>query len=177
MGTSERLDVGRVGYYGGGTIIFESGGWPTLLSDRPWFGGEGRYPIPAYSEFMPPPHVGCSPLGEPDRTLFCDDDPYGWAISEIEEEYELRPGLEDVAQHIMAHLVNLGTGRPEYHIAGHGGLNLADNPCWPVELAEAAGRLDHERYVLLLPLALSRTQDDKGRVRWTLFGGSELAGC
>ena len=27
--------------------------------------------------------------------------------------------------------------------------------------------------MLLLPLALSRTQDDKGRVRWTLFGGSE----
>ena len=25
----------------------------------------------------------------------------------------------------------------------------------------------------LLPLALSRTQDDKGRIRWTLFGGSE----
>ena len=27
--------------------------------------------------------------------------------------------------------------------------------------------------MLLLPLALSKTQDDKGRVRWTLFGGSE----
>ena len=26
---------------------------------------------------------------------------------------------------------------------------------------------------MLVPLALSRTQDDKGRVRWTLFGGSE----
>src|SRR5712692_7870905 len=24
-----------------------------------------------------------------------------------------------------------------------------------------------------MPLALSRTQDDKGRLRWTLFGGSE----
>ncbi len=31
----------------------------------------------------------------------------------------------------------------------------------------------HERYVILTPLALSKTQDDKGRVRWTLFGGSE----
>src|SRR5262249_33609740 len=28
-------------------------------------------------------------------------------------------------------------------------------------------------YVVLMPLALSRTQDDKGRVRWTLFGASE----
>ena len=35
------------------------------------------------------------------------------------------------------------------------------------------GAPTHERYVLLLPLALSKTQDDKGRVRWTLFGGSE----
>jgi hypothetical protein len=31
----------------------------------------------------------------------------------------------------------------------------------------------NDRCVLLLPLALSRTQDDKGRVRWTLFGNSE----
>ena len=41
------------------------------------------------------------------------------------------------------------------------------------ELERRAGRLPHERYVLLAPLALSKTQDDKGRVRWTLFGGSE----
>src|SRR6185437_139967 len=50
---------------------------------------------------------------------------------------------------------------------------LADNPCWPPRLADRAGRLGHERYVVLMSLALSRTQDDKGRVRWTLFGGSE----
>ena len=33
--------------------------------------------------------------------------------------------------------------------------------------------LAHERYVFLSPVALSKTQDDKGRVRWTLFGGSD----
>ena len=33
--------------------------------------------------------------------------------------------------------------------------------------------MPHERFVVLAALALSRTQDDKGRVRWTLFGGSE----
>src|SRR5207245_261141 len=49
----------------------------------------------------------------------------------------------------------------------------AGNPYWPPELAQSAGALAHERYVVLLPLALSRTQDDKGRVRWTFFGGSE----
>ncbi|HEX7587694.1 MAG TPA: M28 family peptidase, partial [Anaerolineae bacterium] len=31
----------------------------------------------------------------------------------------------------------------------------------------------HEHYVVLLPLALSKTQDDMGRVRWTFFGSSE----
>src|SRR5262249_11283437 len=44
---------------------------------------------------------------------------------------------------------------------------------WPPELAERTGKLPHERYVVLMPLAFSRTQDDKGRLRWTLFGGSE----
>ena len=48
-----------------------------------------------------------------------------------------------------------------------------DNPYWPPELAAHAGKLPHEHYVVLLPLALSRTQDDKGRVRWTFFGSSE----
>src|SRR5262249_24605821 len=47
------------------------------------------------------------------------------------------------------------------------------NPYWPPELASHVGQLKHEHYVLLLPLALSRTQDDKGRLRWTIFGGSE----
>ena len=28
--------------------------------------------------------------------------------------------------------------------------------------------------MVLLPLALTKTQDDKGRVRWTVFGSSEL---
>src|SRR6202035_3301771 len=63
-----------------------------------------------------------------------------------------------------------GRGLPTPHIARN---KLRNNPYWPASLAARAGRLDHERYVLLLSAALSRTQDDKGRVRWTLFGGSE----
>ena len=47
------------------------------------------------------------------------------------------------------------------------------NPCWPPKLAHFAGRLPHERFIFVLPLSLSRTQDDLGRVRWTFFGGSE----
>ena len=62
------------------------------------------------------------------------------------------------------------TARPAHGISR---ARLADNPYWPPELADRAGTLAHERYVVLAPLALSQTQDDKGRVRWTLFGGSE----
>src|SRR5207244_13357437 len=32
-------------------------GWKRLLDRWPWFRGEGRYPIAAYSEFMPPQRV------------------------------------------------------------------------------------------------------------------------
>src|SRR5262249_27251093 len=65
---------------------------------------------------------------------------------------------------------NLGSGRRAHGIAKN---RLVDNPCWPAELAGRCGSLGHERFVVILPLALSRTQDDKGRVRWTLFGSSE----
>src|SRR6202040_3360626 len=47
------------------------------------------------------------------------------------------------------------------------------NLYWSKELEDHAGKLPHERCVVMLPLAFSRTQDDKGRLRWTLFGGSE----
>lgn len=91
----------------------------------------------------------------------------------MEEELELKPGIEHITMQIMHYIEKLGKGLTEYHISGHGGQNLKDNPYWPPELAEQAGKLEHERFVSFLPLALSRTQDDKGRVRWTLFGSSE----
>jgi len=155
-----------------GGLLTTKSGWEQLLDGYPWFAGEGRFPLPAYSEFMPPPRVGRSPYGAIDPLTFASQDPVGWRVSEIEEEYELRPGLEHVAQHVIGALVKLSQGVPVYLIAGHEGLNLKDNPYWPAELAHA-GQLAHERYVVLLPLALSRTQDDMGRVRWTLFGSSE----
>ena len=83
---------------------------------------------------------------------------------------ELRPGLEQVGRQLVEALVRLARGRPGHGIAPK---KLLDNPYWPLRLAEKAGQLPHERFVVLAPLALSRTQDDKGRVRWTLFGGSE----
>ncbi|NVO10906.1 MAG: M28 family peptidase [Bacteroidales bacterium] len=148
-------------------------GWRKLLEGFPWFEGEGNFPLPAYSEFMPPPRVGYSPYGEVDSSTFRSKDEYGWYIPELEEELELKPGLEHISKQIMHYVEKLGKGITEYHISGHSRQNLTDNPYWPPELAEHAGKLEHERFVAFLSLALSRTQDDKGRVRWTLFGGSE----
>ena len=150
----------------------EKKGWQKLLDGFPWFSGEGRFSLPAYSEFMPPPWLGLSPYGTPDPANPPERDPFGWNISEIEEEYELKPGMERLAHEVISALSTFG-GATVHLISGHKAANLEGNPYWPSELARA-GALPHERFVLLLPLALSRTQDDKGRVRWTLFGGSSL---
>jgi len=148
-------------------------GWQKLVKDYPWFSGEGQYPIPAYSEFMPAPRVGCNLYGDVDRTLFAEDDPFGWRVSEIEEEYELRPGLEQIARQVLEYLVKFGRGEQEYRIAGHNRRLLEGNPYWSPELDARLGSFDRERYVTLLPVALAKTQDYLGRVRWTLFGNSE----
>ncbi len=150
-----------------------SAGWEKLLQDYPWFTGKNRFPLPAYSEFMPPPRFGRSPYGEFDTEHSVPNDPFGWYISEIEEELQLKPGLTLLANEILKQIVELGEGKPAYNISGQMGRNLLNNPYWPPELAAQAGNLPHERYVVFLPLALSKTQDDKGRVRWTFFGSSE----
>ena len=150
-----------------------SAGWEKLLQGYPWFSGKGQYPIPAYSEFMPPPRLGKTPYGYVDISQFDIEDPFGWNITEVEEESELRVGIAELSRKILDQLVELGEGKPATHIAGHEGRNLRDNPYWPPELASRAGQLSHERYVIFLPISLSRTQDDKGRIRWTFFGGSE----
>lgn len=145
-------------------------GWKRLLAGFPWFRGPGRFPVTAYSEFMPPPRFGRKPYGSAGGLRFDADDPLGWPVSEYEEAFELTPGLRHLATHLVRSLEHLGHGREAHQIARG---KLQGNPYWPDELAARAGSLEHERYVTLAPLALSRTQDDKGRVRWTLFGGSE----
>ena len=139
-------------------------GWPT---DR----GAGRYAIPAYSEFMPPPRLGRRAYGASDPLPFREGDPFGWTVSEREEGLELAPGLDQIAQQLLESLRHLAAGRAAHGISR---AKLSGNPYWPEDLAQRAPGLRHERFVLLLPLALSRTQDDKGRVRWTLLGSSEL---
>ncbi len=144
-------------------------GWQRLLAGYPWFEGEGKYPITAYSEFMPPPRLGRKPYGGIDHCLYREDDPFGWHVTEYEEVLELQPGLAMIAKELMHVVHHLGCCDPAHGIARK---KLDGNPYWPSDM-ETAGEPPHERYVLLLPLALSKTQDDKGRVRWSLFGGSE----
>jgi Peptidase family M28 len=147
-------------------------GWKSLLDGALCFNGENAYPLAAYSEYMPPPRLGQRPYPHAPRDLlpFADDDPYGWRIDEYEEALELRPGLEQVGRQLVQALARLAQGKRGHGIAPK---KLIDNPYWPLSLAEKVATLTHERFVVLAPLALSRTQDDKGRVRWTLFGGSE----
>jgi hypothetical protein len=37
-------------------------------------------------------------ISKPDSSVLSKDDPFGWKITEIEEEYELKPGIEHEGQ-------------------------------------------------------------------------------
>jgi hypothetical protein len=145
--------------------------WDRLLGGYPWHRGAGAYPLAAYSEFLPPPWLVRLPYGTMRTGVEPLRDPACWTITEHEELHELRPGLEQVATQVVRAIAGLGHGEAVHRVARS---MLADNPYWPARLAREAGRLFHERYVTLIPLALSRTQDALGRIRWTLFGASEL---
>ena len=69
-------------------------GWKKLLAGAPWFRGEGRFPLPAYSEFMPPPRVGTRPYGTGGTSPFDDDDP--WAA--VAPAVRARPAAPLVAR-------------------------------------------------------------------------------
>jgi hypothetical protein len=148
-------------------------GWQKLTDGYPWFEGKGCYPIPAYSEFMPAPRLGRSQYGDIDRMLFDEDDPHGWRVPEIDQEYELGPGLESIARQVLAHLVKFGRGESVRALIGLNRRLLEGNPYWSAEIDARLESLNRERYVTLMPIALARTQDYLGHVRWTLFGNSE----
>ena len=140
-------------------------GWRTLTDGFPWFVGQGRFPLPAYSEFMPPPRLGLGLCGELDSTLFDESDPYGWRVSEFDELYQIRLGFENVANHVMGHLLRFLNDKEldTLHVAGPNRRNLKDNPYWSEELASHAAELARRRHVLLLALSMSKTQNDRGR--------------
>ncbi len=148
-------------------------GWHALTAGFPWFAGTGRFRIPAYSEFMPPPRLGLPPYGDLDTTLFDANDPHGWRVSEFDEAYQIRLGFESVANQVMGHLIKFAKDLDSTYVAGSNRRNLKGNPFWSNELAARAAHLARQRHVLLLPLSLSKTQNDRGRRQWTLFGASE----
>ncbi len=151
--------------------------WEQIEAEaRGAFHGAGRFPLRAYSEFMPSPYVGIKPYA-PSRTgaptTFSVSDGDGLDVDEYEQAHDIEPGLDRIAEHVLSKLGRLLAGQPQ--ALSH--TLLDGNPAWPTELAEAshAGRLAHDPLVVICPLALSRTQDDKGNDRWTLFGASHEA--
>jgi hypothetical protein len=87
-------------------------GWKRLLAGYSWFRGPGRFPIAAYSEFMPPPRFGLRANGSRDPVVFDADDPYGRLVTECEENVELRPGLAHIAHRVVGAMEHLGRGLP-----------------------------------------------------------------
>ncbi len=149
-------------------------GWSSFMSGYPWFKGELKYKIDAYSEFMPPVRTGINPYnGNIFPWTFSLDDDYGWRVPEIEEEFQLRPGIEKAGSQILAQMSKLGEGTLPVSLVGHNHSVFSGNIFWSGELAASLGKLKHERYITILPVSLSKTKDDKGRVCWTFFGASE----
>ena len=99
--------------------------WDQLEAGQPWHRGADRFPLAAYSEFMPPPRLGRLPYGTTRTGLRAADDPGSRLVTEHEEAAELAPGLEQVAHQVMAAVARLGRGEQ-----GHGFARsmLADNP-------------------------------------------------
>src|SRR5260221_9467280 len=148
--------------------------WDRIEAEaRDAYHGEGSFPLRAYSEAMPSPYVGIKPYA-PDRahaaaTFGCSGDAH-LDIDEYENAHDLVPGLDRIADHLVLEIGRLVRG--ESHALPK--ALLAGNPAWPKQLASAAheGKLAHDPVVVIFALALSRTQDDKGNDRWTLFGAS-----
>src|SRR5262249_31681363 len=78
-------------------------GWQQLIPSRDAVRGEGKSPIEAYSEFMPPPRIGWKAYGDqhPDPELFVADDPFGWHVDEFHEAREIQPGLVQIARQVL----------------------------------------------------------------------------
>ena len=84
-------------------------GWSKLIPPEGAFPGSGAFRIDAYSEYVPPPHVGWKPYGPVpvNSQLFSSDDPFGWKVHEFDEALELQPGLHQIAKQLMTRLKQL----------------------------------------------------------------------
>src|SRR3569833_1990445 len=84
------------------------------------FHGEGRFPLRAYSELMPPPYVGIKPYAPEcarrDATCAVTDRD-AFDIDEYELAHDLEPGFARIADGIVAEIAKLTRG--ERHALSH----------------------------------------------------------
>ena len=114
--------------------------------------------------------VGLQALRLRRQAVVRDDDPWGWHVTEYEEAFELAagPGLAGPAKSSAC----CGT----WAAASRRTASSADKLDGQSLLARRTGQSRRAVERALRRAAAAgpvRTQDDKGRVRWTLFGGSE----
>src|SRR5215475_12339358 len=104
-------------------------GWRALVRAAGAFRGDGRFPIAAYSEFMPPPRIAIKPSGAFEyESPFQEDDPFGWRITVNEQERELRPGLALIGRQIVGRMMALAGATGTHH---SGYYHFKANPYWP----------------------------------------------
>src|SRR5438477_1321964 len=111
-------------------------GWKRLLSGKSFPPSHQPFPIPAYSEFMPPPRLCTKPYGRVEAHAYQIQDLTTWPVSEYEEAWQLQPGLKRLGREVVSRLVCLGSGRPGQGLSRH---KLRGNPYWPPELVAGAG--------------------------------------
>ncbi len=112
-------------------------GWRRLIGERGAFRRAGGFPIPAYSEFMPPPRIAIKPSGALEyESPFPEDDPFGWRITAGEQEHQIAPGLPLIGRQIVETMISLATGRRPNRL-GH--YHLEENPYWPAMLHVDSG--------------------------------------
>ena len=90
--------------------------WDEIEAEaRDAFAGAGRFPLQAYSEFMPPPYVVLKPYA-PRRaaraaTIGASDGD-GLDVTEDEQAHEVAPGLGRIAGRLLTELDHLLHGKP-----------------------------------------------------------------
>lgn len=148
-------------------------GWRKLVGSMPSRWKQGEFFIPAYSENMPAPYIGVKPYLNRDTDFFSLKDAFGWPVDPGEWQTQLLPGKSQIARQLHTGMEALAWGKSSQGITK---TKLTQNPAWPDVLQQAAkeGTLLHEKLVCFSTIALSKTQDDKARVRWTLYGSSQM---
>ena len=144
-------------------------------SGRQPFSATGRFPVPAYSEFMPPPFVGIKPFTAPAMPAAPRTPPACATSTASPSTSTSRSTSWGLAwPRSRATWCLSWASWPRARPTSSPALCSTDNLAWPESLAAAAraGRYPQRPFFVMQPLALSRTQDDKGNVRWTLFGAS-----